>query len=105
MCWVQDPSRAKLPAWGVTEGTGAYEGWTYVYHVPDLMAPSSPEYGIDRAASAACGAHDGPSRSGAGLYMCEAVRGEVVISAFRVGADSTRRAGGEDGTERAVAAL
>jgi hypothetical protein len=44
--WVQDPSRAKLPAWGVTEGTGAYEGWTYVYHVPDLMAPSSPEYGI-----------------------------------------------------------
>jgi hypothetical protein len=44
--WVQDPSRAKLPAWGVAEGTGAYEGWTYWYHIPDLMAPSSPEYGI-----------------------------------------------------------
>ncbi len=44
--WVQDPSRAKLAAWGVAEGTGAYEGWTYWYHIPDLMAPSSPEYGI-----------------------------------------------------------
>jgi len=44
--WVQDPSRTKIPMWGFAEGTGAYEGWTYWYHVPDLLAPSSPEYGI-----------------------------------------------------------
>jgi hypothetical protein len=35
-----------LPGWGVAEGTGAYEGWTYWYHMPDLMASPSPEFGI-----------------------------------------------------------
>ncbi|MEX1333832.1 MAG: hypothetical protein AB1Z66_00870 [Candidatus Limnocylindrales bacterium] len=44
--WVEDPSRSKLAGWGVQEGTGANEGWTYWYHIPDLMAPSSPEHGI-----------------------------------------------------------
>ena len=44
--WVQDPSRTQIPMWGFAEGTGAYEGWTYWFHVPDVMAPSSPEYGI-----------------------------------------------------------
>ncbi len=44
--WVEDPSRTKLPGWGVAEGTGAYEGWTYWYHMPDLMDPSGEEYGI-----------------------------------------------------------
>ena len=42
----EDPSRAELPSWGVAEGTGAYEGWTYWYHIPDLLAPDSPDYGI-----------------------------------------------------------
>jgi hypothetical protein len=44
--YVQDPFTTVLPQWGVAEGTGAYEGWTYWYHIPDLMAPSSPEAGI-----------------------------------------------------------
>jgi hypothetical protein len=44
--YVQDASGNKLPQWGFAEGTEAYEGWTYWYHIPDLMAPSSPEYGI-----------------------------------------------------------
>ncbi len=44
--YVDEPSRTGLPSWGVVEGTGAYEGWTYWYHIPDLMAPSSPEAGI-----------------------------------------------------------
>jgi hypothetical protein len=44
--YVEDPSRAELPSWGVAEGTGAYEGWTYWYHIPDLLAPDSPDYGI-----------------------------------------------------------
>ena len=44
--YVEDPSRTGLASWGVQEGTGAYEGWTYWYHIPDLMAPSAPEFGI-----------------------------------------------------------
>jgi hypothetical protein len=44
--YVSDPSRTKLPQWGFAEGTGAYEGWTYWFHLPDLMDPSSVESGI-----------------------------------------------------------
>ena len=44
--WVEDPSREKLASWGVQEGTGAYEGWTYWYHMPDLMDSLSLESGI-----------------------------------------------------------
>ena len=44
--WVSDPSRTRIPQWGFAEGTGAYEGWTYWFHNPDLMDPSGEEYGI-----------------------------------------------------------
>ena len=44
--WVEEPSRTGLASWGVQEGTGAYEGWTYWFHLPDLMDPSSVESGI-----------------------------------------------------------
>jgi hypothetical protein len=44
--WVEDPSGTSQPEWGFSEGTGAYEGWTYWFHNPDLMDPSSVESGI-----------------------------------------------------------
>lgn len=44
--WVEDPSGTSQPEWGFSEGTGAYEGWTYWFHNPNLMDPSSVEWGI-----------------------------------------------------------
>ena len=43
---VADEARTGLPGWGVMEGTGAYEGWTYWFHVPDFMDPSGTAAGI-----------------------------------------------------------
>jgi hypothetical protein len=44
--WVEDPSRTMLPGWGVVEGTGDYDGWTFWWHNPDLLDGSSVFSGI-----------------------------------------------------------
>jgi len=44
--WVEEPSRSGLPLWGVMEGTGAYEGWTFWSHNPNVMDPSALTSGI-----------------------------------------------------------
>ena len=43
---VHDVTLSKLPAWGVLEGTGAYEGWTYVSFTPDQLDPNAVVTGI-----------------------------------------------------------
>ena len=43
---VNDMTLGKLPSWGVLEGTGAYEGWTYVSFTPDQLDPNAVVTGI-----------------------------------------------------------
>ena len=39
--WVSAASRSEAPGWGVLEGTGAYEGWTFWFHVPSVTDPTA----------------------------------------------------------------
>lgn len=43
---VNDATLGKLPAWGVLEGTGVYDGWTYVFYTPDQSDPNAVVTGI-----------------------------------------------------------
>ena len=43
---VNDVTLDEMPAWVVLEGTGAYEGWTYVSFTPDQLDPNAVVAGI-----------------------------------------------------------
>ena len=43
---VNDVTLSKFPTWGVMEGTGGYDGWTYVLFTPDQIDPNAVVTGI-----------------------------------------------------------
>ena len=43
---VHDATLSALPTWGVMEGTGAYDGWTYVLFSPDQLSASAEASGL-----------------------------------------------------------
>jgi hypothetical protein len=43
---INDATLKAMPAWGVYEGTGPYEGWTFVFFTPDQLVSSAETSGI-----------------------------------------------------------
>jgi hypothetical protein len=43
---MDDASGTALPAWGTLEGTGAYEGWTFILHNPNRKDRSAEVSGV-----------------------------------------------------------
>ena len=43
---IHDATRTALPSWAMLEGTGAYEGWSFVFYAADQLDPTAEVSGI-----------------------------------------------------------
>ena len=43
---VHDATLTAAPGWGTLAGTGAYEGWNFVFYTPDQLDPTAEASGI-----------------------------------------------------------